>query len=518
MNIGAKFDLESSLPYILDEPAKSVPLHLNTSLASSSTPSVTTSISSPDSSTPFIETMSPRLSSESVPTLPRPKGARQQRSVQDRSKSMSATTNQAKVILNQARNSHPNASLPSPLGTPSSSHHPPEKRRRTPIVYPALLSKVAEAFRVRVALSDRFKDGLTYKDAFDGREAVDKIAYIIKTTDRCLALLLGRALDAQKFFHDVTYDHRLRDSVNEIYQFRTRIPSPFTSGEEVAGMSTINGSSSLPRDPGAESTLVDGVSKILEGTSPQPQNGEAVEEDELPTGVFTLLTDCYSPTCTRDRLCYSIACPRRLEQQARLNLKQEPVLKRTISRESLGDLVEPGTLWVHSVPQEIVDSVSDMEKKRQEAINEVIYTERDFVRDMEYLRDVWIKPLQKSDIIPEERRQEFLSQVFWNIYDIISVNSRLRDALNKRQKSYAVVEKIGDIMLDAFPHFGPFVNYGSHQLYGKFEFEKEKSSNPAFAQFVEVRFVLPYLRLISILDCRKRSVYLSPGNSSSTAT
>lgn len=49
---------------------------------------------------------------------------------------------------------------------------------------------------------------------------------------------------------------------------------------------------------------------------------------------------------------------------------------------------EPGTLWIHTVPQEVVNSVSDLEKKRQEAINEVIYTERDFVRDMEYLRDV----------------------------------------------------------------------------------------------------------------------------------
>jgi hypothetical protein len=36
------------------------------------------------------------------------------------------------------------------------------------------------------------------------------------------------------------------------------------------------------------------------------------------------------------------------------------------------------------------------------------------------------------------------------------------------------------------PDFGPFVSYGAHQLYGKYEFEKEKSSNPAFAQFVEV--------------------------------
>lgn len=48
-------------------------------------------------------------------------------------------------------------------------------------------------------------------------------------------------------------------------------------------------------------------------------------------------------------------------------------------------------LWVHSVPPEIVNSVSEKEKKRQEAINEVIYTERDFVRDVEYMRDVSFK-------------------------------------------------------------------------------------------------------------------------------
>lgn len=120
--------------------------------------------------------------------------------------------------------------------------------RKTPIVYPALLSRVAEAFRDRIHLADRLKDGLTYKNAFDGREAVDKIAYIVKTTDRNLALLLGRALDAQKFFHDVTYDHRLRDSSMELYQFRTKLPSPFVSGE----LPNVNSAASdLPTFPTA---------------------------------------------------------------------------------------------------------------------------------------------------------------------------------------------------------------------------------------------------------------------------
>lgn len=104
---------------------------------------------------------------------------------------------------------------------------------------------------------------------------------------------------------------------------------------------------------------------------------------------------------------------------------------------------------------------------------------------------VWIAPLSTQDILPEARRADFIEQVFWNVQDVIAVNTRLREALNKRQKSYAVIEGIADIFLDIVPHFAPFVSYGSHQLYGKYEFEKEKSSNPAFAQFVEVRQMVP---------------------------
>ncbi|KAJ6534659.1 RhoGEF Rgf2 [Mycena vulgaris] len=378
--------------------------------------------------------------------------------------------------------------------SPSSSAKPAPKR--PPIVYPALLSRVADAFRQRVPLADRVKDGLTYHAAFDGREAVDRIAHIIKTTDRNLALLLGRALDAQKFFHDVTYDHRLRDSVVELYQFRTKLPNAFGSGELAAG----GGGEKLLGAP-AEGAAGVMSPDSFDGSGVLDAAAAAAEEEEapLPSGVFTLLADCYSPTCSRDQLCYSIACPRRLEQQARLNMKPQPGLRREASRESLGDAEpEAGTLWIHSVPAEIAASVSDAEKKRQEAINEVIYTERDFVRDMEYLRDSWVARLAAADIIPAERREQFLIQVFWNAHDIIMVNTKLRDALNKRQRAYAVVEKIGDIFLDAVPHFEPFVSYGAHQLYGKYEFEKEKSANAAFAAFVETNERLPESRKLEL--------------------
>lgn len=56
----------------------------------------------------------------------------------------------------------------------------------------------------------------------------------------------------------------------------------------------------------------------------------------------------------------------------------------------------------------------------------MIYTERDFVRDMEYLRDAWVARLAVADIIPQERREQFLIQVFWNAHDIITVNTKVR--------------------------------------------------------------------------------------------
>ena len=311
---------------------------------------------------------------------------------------------------------------------------------RAPLVYPALLSRVADVFRERISAGDRNKNELSYKFAFTGSEAVDLISYIIKTTDRNLALLLGRSLDAQKFFHDVTYDHRLRDSSTEIYQFREQ---------------------------------------LMEDTSTHVN------------GVFTLLTECYSPTCTKDKLCYSIACPRRLEQQARLNLKPQPGLKRQQSSASLhADETDEQKLWINTVSQEVAASVPEKERKRQEIISEIMYTERDFVKDLEYLRDFWIKPLRSTNPsnpspIPERHRERFIQTVFSNCMEVHAVNSRMADALTRRQQENPVVRNVGDIFLDFVSRFDPFIKYGANQLWGKYEFEKERAANPAFQRFVD---------------------------------
>lgn len=308
--------------------------------------------------------------------------------------------------------------------------------RERPLVYPALLSRVAEVFRERIILGEKDKDGLMYQSAFTGAESVELIAYIIRTSDRNLALLLGRSLDAQKFFHEVTYAHRLRDSQAEVYQFRETL----------------------------------------------------MEDSTEVNGVFTLLTECYSPTCTRDKLCYSIACPRRLEQQARLNLKPQPGLRKQESKASLhDDDDDEKKLWIMTVSKEVADSITDKEKKRQEVISELMYTERDFVKDLEYLRDFWMKPLRNpaTSPIPEHRREKFIRTVFSNCQEVYKVNARMAESLTRRQQVGPVVSNVGDVFLEYVPHFAPFIKYGANQLFGKYEFEHEKKTNPAFAKFVE---------------------------------
>jgi hypothetical protein len=346
--------------------------------------------------------------------------------------SISSRPSSAQTMTNNNRGSNQSMTSLSPAAPQG-----PAAQRRAPLVYPALLSRVAETFQDRVALAEKEKDGLVYKSAFTGADAVDLISFIIKTTDRNLALLLGRSLDAQKFFHDVTYAHRLRDSTNEIYQFRE--------------------------------TMVEDKSEI--------------------NGVFTLLTECYSPTCTRDRLCYSIACPRRLEQQARLNMRIQPGLKREESRASLHEDKdsEEQKLWINTVPKEISDSVSEKEQKRQEVISELMYTERDFVKDLEYLRDFWMKPLRNpaTSPIPEHRREKFVRTVFSNCQEVYMTNSRMAEQLTRRQQKEAVVRNVGDIFLEWVPHFAPFIKYGANQLFGKYEFEHEKRTNTGFAKFVD---------------------------------
>lgn len=132
---------------------------------------------------------------------------------------------------------------------------------------------------------------------------------------------VGRALEAQRFFHDVNYENRLIDDVVEIYQFNellfqhvnndhcasttnstdisTSVTSTILSIYTTDDEEDDDDNHSLRTDTTATSTTV--------AINQQQQ----LQNTSLPIGVYTDLTHCYSPSCNNIHPCYSYTCPKR---------------------------------------------------------------------------------------------------------------------------------------------------------------------------------------------------------------
>ncbi|KAI9352276.1 CNH domain-containing protein [Zopfochytrium polystomum] len=338
-------------------------------------------------------------------------------------------------------------------------------------LFPSLLSHVSAAFMAQVPLGVLVKDSIEYPDSFLGSEAVDTITFIIQISDRNLALLLGRALESQNFIYNVTYSTRLRDSHSEIYKI----------------------------DPIALAAVADPMEKQIEDValrrtvgSPEMEDGhhELVGRPSLPCGVFTLLTDCYSPTCTHDSVCYSVSCPRRLEQLARKSMKQKvqlwsgPNQSATDSLRQDSEKPQNDDWWSNTVPIEIVNSVSKEEEKRQNAIYDMIKTERNYVDELKMIQSLYALPLQSSDIIEHSRLPHFIEKVFFNVGDILTVNTKLLQMLLQRQRESHIVEQIGDIFVDIADDFRVYIEYCGNREYSRNEIAYEKAHNSRFKEFL----------------------------------
>ncbi|KAG2213821.1 hypothetical protein INT47_001090, partial [Mucor saturninus] len=320
------------------------------------------------------------------------------------------------------------------------------KNHHAGIIYTALLSHVSKDFLKKIQLSTIGE----YHDVFDGTTAVNCILDILNTNDRNLALLVGRALENQDLFHHVDYKYKLRDSDTELYQFQ------FIHHDDTIFLETMS------------------ANKLSSKKSSNKRNVPSACKTLPINGIFSVLTDCYSPTCTRKSPCYSISCPR---------MKEKKSLQRPLSLYFGAE--QERSLWRHSVPLNVVLGANNLEQKRQECIYELIYTEEDFTKDMHYVQDFWIEPIRWGDIIPIERRNDFITDVFWNIKDIERVSSALSKDLTSRQDKHTIIPRIGDILLSHVKDFQPFVIYGAHQIIGKHEYELEKKRNVKLQQFAE---------------------------------
>ncbi|KAJ2649705.1 RHO1 GDP-GTP exchange protein 2 [Coemansia sp. RSA 1287] len=343
-------------------------------------------------------------------------------------------------------------------------------------VYPAMLSLVAKAFHETLSqvLKTNVSNGLEHAQCFTGRDAVDTIYAIIRATDRNLAIVVGRALEQQKLFHDVDYEKRLRDDSNELYAF-----DEDTVAALVRSLRIVHNEDD---DDNSEEAATLYQRSVHQPSDVRPTNSGI-------NGVFVMLTDCYSPTCSNTQPCYSVTCPRQRLQQDHL--------RRTAKNNVVAEMKQE-KLWSMSVPKEIVKSVSRKELDRQERMYELFYGEKDYVRDLCILRDLYMKPLHNAEIVVLDRRKNFITKVFKNALAVLAENMELHRAMERRQKESFICYQIGDVLMPFVQNLEAYLEYCANQPYSMHFLEAEKRINARLVDFLEKTDRRP--------ECRKLGV------------
>lgn len=100
----------------------------------------------------------------------------------------------------------------------------------------------------------------------------------------------------------------------------------------------------------------------------------------------------------------------------------------------------------------------------------------------------WILPIRNSNIIPDERKRDaFIRAAFANVMEVHVPHAELTEAFHQRQQEHPVVPHIGDILLQFVDRFDPLIKYSANQWDSRYAMEHERSVNPEFEKFVNVR-------------------------------
>ncbi|KAI8070978.1 hypothetical protein BC940DRAFT_325456 [Gongronella butleri] len=223
-------------------------------------------------------------------------------------------------------------------------------------------------------------------------------------------------------------------------------------------------------------------------------------DDGIPQGVYTPLTQCYSPSCSRDNaaVCYAPCCPNRPAVDLTIGLERRNSFESSVA--SSHDTTV-SRAWSATVSKDLLQNTPPKEIARQEAIHELIYTEEDYVRDLNLLDELFAKALREAQCIEAERRDAFCDYIFNNYLELLSIHRDLYRDLRDHQclcQANTVggfVDKVGDIFLrHAHRFMAAYKRYGPHVVLAEYSVKKEMATNMLFQNFIHAVEKQPELR------------------------
>ena len=106
---------------------------------------------------------------------------------------------------------------------------------------------------------------------------------------------------------------------------------------------------------------------------------------------------------------------------------------------------------------------------------------------------MYVRPLRNADppIIPPERLEQFLTDVFHNFNELCIHHRRLVDRLHQIQRDeHPRIRSITSSVLDAALHFREaYMEYIPNYPIAAYRIDEEIANNPAFKAFVTVKSI-----------------------------
>ncbi|EDR06179.1 uncharacterized protein LACBIDRAFT_300387 [Laccaria bicolor S238N-H82] len=292
----------------------------------------------------------------------------------------------------------------------------------------AYLSNVASVLRDRIPCGTHTKGYIHYPDSFTGRDVMTAIQSFIPrhlcNAPNLAALQISQSLYSQTLFRNLEWDNPLfQDSTQELYAF---LPEYRPYGKKLE-------------------------SKHL----------------QRPSGVITILTRCYFPSCEAEGRCYAPRCPRKDLAQ----LSNDSAESDAVEPEELEDII----------PDDVLRSLSENELNRRRIIHKLIKNEERYVRDLDILSSAFLSLLYEAFMLPVDK------SLLDHIVSLGNFHRRLLSALYaRRREDNSNLQSIGDILLEASCDFRSVYAAYLGFLPSAEEQAIHEMENPDFRFFIEL--------------------------------
>ncbi|KAL7749560.1 hypothetical protein RI367_005116 [Sorochytrium milnesiophthora] len=139
-------------------------------------------------------------------------------------------------------------------------------------------------------------------------------------------------------------------------------------------------------------------------------------------------------------------------------------------------------LWADNINPNLLTAISAEERKRQEAIFELICTEQSYVVDLQVVADVFIKPLRSHGLLSDDDTKD----IFGNWEELLVANVALLSEFEARQaQDDYYIKCIGDVFLHHGQALEIYQDYCGRQMQGMQRLQARLKADEIISKFLK---------------------------------